>query len=174
MGKINIPPLVKFFCGLIFREDFDFASLKTLIQPLWGKIDFESEKIPFTFTNYYTAEMGQPLFRVFWSFEHLIERELLIERKLKSNEIEMSYASNGKRPVNIDPGYLTLGQLILASTKDNEQRIYLGQGIFAEVTLRYSAGKFHPYPWTYRDYASPEYHLLFLKMREMLYMQMKR
>ncbi len=173
MGKTALPQKVKFFCGVIYNARFDVVSLRRTIEERWGRIDIASSPIPFIYTDYYTAEMGAPLLRELWSFDALIDRDILIERKTESNAIEESYLIAGNRPVNLDPGYFTLGQFILASTKDRDQRIYLGQGIYAEVTLRYSKNKFHTYPWSYRDYASPEYEPFLLQMRNRLYEQVQ-
>ena len=174
MGNINNPSKVKFFCGLIYNKEFNIKGFKNVLEKLWGKMDIVSDPIPFTYTEYYNEEMGVPLFRILLSFEELVDREILAQRKIESNEIENNFLINGKRQLNIDPGYFTLGQLILASTKDRDQRIYIGNGIFAEVTLRYSKNKFHAYPWTYRDYASPEYEPILLSIRNKLYAQTKQ
>src|SRR5262249_9136900 len=69
-----------------------------------------------------------------------------------------SGAYSEPRPLNLDPGYLVLGKFLLATTKDQSHRVYLRDGIFAEVTLRYHAGRFEPWPWTYADYRQPQVH----------------
>ena len=71
-----------------------------------------------------------------------------------------------KRRVNLDPGYLLLSRLVLSTFKDFAHRIYLGRGVFAEVTLIFREGSFRPLPWTYPDYAAPETIALFNKARE--------
>ncbi len=174
MGSIFTPQKVKFFCGLIYHESIELKKITKQLEEEWGEIEDIFESIPFEYTSYYNKEMGTPLWRTFVSFRKLINREIIIDRKLESNKIESYYTSNGdKRRVNIDPGYLTLGQLILVTTKDRDQRIYLGKGIYAEVTLRYSNNAYHAYPWTYRDYATKEYEEKFLIMRNKLKTQIK-
>ncbi len=59
--------------------------------------------------------------------------------------------------MNLDPGYMTLGQFFLATTKDQRQRVYIRDGIYVEPTLYFQDGHFHAFDWTYRDYQSEEY-----------------
>ena len=61
---------------------------------------------------------------------------------------------------------VALSKLVLATTKDHAHRIYLGHGIYAEVTLQYAHGGWQTMPWTYPDYARPEYHAFFVQVRE--------
>jgi len=81
---------------------------------------------------------------------------------LISNKVEQDFSENGKRLVNIDPGYLDFHKVVLASDKERGQKIYLGNGIYADPTLYYSKGRFHPYDWSLPDFKEetyyPEYH----------------
>ena len=90
------------------------------------------------------------------AFRDLVAPERLAEIKLRTNALEQELASAGAfpepRPLNLDPGLLTLGKFLLATTKDQAHRVYLRDGVYAEVTLRYHAGAFEPWPWTYADY----------------------
>ncbi len=99
--------------------------------------------------------------RDFVCYQKLIERETIVDIKLQTNEMELDFAkecgSDGLRPVNLDPGYMTLGQFFLATTKDQRQRVYMRDGIYVEPTLYFQDGHFHPFEWTYRDYQSEEY-----------------
>ena len=61
-----------------------------------------------------------------------------------------------------------LGKFLLATTKDQAHRVYLRDGIFAEVTLHYHAGAFRPWEWTYADYRLPEV-LAFLREARTFY-----
>jgi len=84
--------------------------------------------------------------------------------------ISASWKTERKRDVNIDPGYLSLSKLVLASTKDFYHRLYLNHGIYAEITLvfkkeTHSKGGFQPIKWTYPDYASQEYRKIFNQIR---------
>jgi hypothetical protein len=132
------------------------------------------EAIPFTWTNYYAKELGSAPLRSFVSFENTISREEVVEIKRFTNEMEMSLSQDGLRPVNIDPGYMTLGQFFLATTKDQRQRVYIRDGIFVEPTLYYQEGRFLPFDWTYPDYRSDEYQGYMLAARSKLAIQLRR
>ena len=96
----------------------------------------------------------------------------IVDIKLKTNEIELEFAkefgTEGLRPVNLDPGYMTLGQFFLATTKDQRQRVYIREGIYVEPTLYFQDGHFHAFDWTYRDYQSEEYIRFLEKVRAAL------
>jgi hypothetical protein len=113
--------------------------------------------------------MGPGLMKQLLAFRDLVAPDALPEVKLQTNALEQCLAGLARfpeaRPLNLDPGILTLGKLMLATTKDQAHRIYLRDGIFAEVTLRYQAGAFEPWPWTYADYRRPEVHAFLLSAR---------
>lgn len=130
-----------------------------------------SEVLPFDDTDYYAEEMGSPLKRQFVSYAELIGPERLAEAKRQTNAIEAEMAEQLPfheylRPVNLDPGYLDLGKLVLATTKDRSHRLYVGNGIFAEVTLHFEGGAFRAWPWTYPDYMRDDYHAYFKVVRD--------
>ncbi len=139
----------KLFCGLI-GHSFD-EPIEELVKH-FGKIESRRNPISFSYTDYYKDEMGENLIRDWIVFERLIEEEDIGNIKIFTCEIEKRLSRNGKRTVNIDPGYVNLSRIILASTKDYSHRIYIGNGIFAEVTLIYKHKNFTPLPWTYPDY----------------------
>jgi hypothetical protein len=110
--------------------------------------------------------MGNPIYRCFLSFKKLILPEELVKIKLFTNRIELKYAEEGKRKINLDPGYMELGKFILATTKDQQHRIYIGGGIYEEITLFYSKKIWQHWEWTYPDYRSEEYKSILGKIRE--------
>jgi hypothetical protein len=130
------------------------------LEALYGPVGLTSEPYTFDMTRYYEASMGGELRKVLWAFGDLIDPGRLAEIKHRTNALEAALAGEGRypeaRPVNIDPGYLVLGKFVLATTKDQAHRVYLRDGIFAEVTLHYQAGSFRPWPWTYADYRLDE------------------
>lgn len=166
MGKIKQPQMVKFIVGMITQDKNFFEIAQAQMTKLFGKIDFESEILPFTHTNYYEKEFGKDLLRKFVSFENLILPDELSKRKIATNKIEDELSENNKRKINLDPGYVSFSKLVLASTKDYFHRIYLGDGIYAEVTLFYKDKTFNPFLWTYPDYKTPEYINIFNHIRE--------
>ena len=122
----------------------------------WGPIEWESTRFDFVETQYYDATMGSGLKKVFFAFQRPFAPERLVEIKLTTNRWEEEYAAGaGKaepRPLNLDPGYLTLAKLVLASTKDFAHRIYLSHGIFAEITLQYKHRRWQHHEYTFPDY----------------------
>lgn len=126
-------------------------ALKVLSQT-FGGVDFISEYMAFDYTVYYADEMGPFLERRIVAFEELVRPEALPGIKLATNAMEEQFLKDGKRRVNIDPGYVAKGHLILATGKGYSHRPYLGDGIFADLTLIYKKGSFQPLEWTYPDY----------------------
>jgi hypothetical protein len=136
-----------------------------LLERAFGKIDFRSPLMDFTHTEYYKNEMGGGLKRMILGFEKPVSPELSYKAKLKTNALERKFTVNGKRRVNIDPGYLDMSKLVLFSTKDYTHRIPMPRGIFAEVTLFYQNKNYNPWPWTYPDYKTKEYRDIFETIR---------
>jgi hypothetical protein len=169
MGEIKRQLPVKLIIGVIFKDQDTLKKADILLERCFGKIDFESQTILFTHTNYYEAEFGKDLKRRFVSFKKPIFPEDLARIKNKTNIIEKRLSIKGNRQINIDPGYLDLSKLVLASTKDYKHRIYLGRGIYAEVTLFYQGKTFKAWEWTYPDYQTQEYIAIFNRIREALH-----
>lgn len=165
MLKRVLPLPVKFICGFIYSSEANYAKTREILKRKFGKIDFESKCFDFTFTNYYEKEMGSPLFRRFISFEKLRDPASFASIKVFCIKVENKFASNAKRTINIDPGYINEGKLVLTTTKDYYHRIYVGKGIFEEVTLYYKGSGFQDFPTTYPDYKTPEYKEIFISMR---------
>lgn len=167
MGKRKKPRPVKLICGLIFKEKDSYLKAKESLRRHFGSIDYESKPLDFDYTDYYEKEFGTELKRAFVSFKKPILPSELSEIKIATNRIESRLSSDGLRLVNIDPGYLNLSKLILASTKDFSHRIYLKHGIYAETTLLYQDGKFKSLEWTYPDYKTPDYQEIFQDIRKL-------
>jgi hypothetical protein len=169
MGDVKIPQRVQFFCGVIFAPDAPIVEIRRELEVEFGPIDFESPVFGFNFTDYYREEMGGELRKIFYAFEKLVLPDAIVEAKLKTNAMERRYASpedaGEGRIANLDPGYVTLAKMILATTKDFAHRIYLRDGIFAEITLTYKKNGFTDYPWTYPDYKTIEYISFFNELR---------
>ncbi|MBU0633530.1 MAG: DUF4416 family protein [Candidatus Omnitrophica bacterium] len=168
MGVILKANSVKLIIGLIGKEEI-FNRVKKILIQKFGGIDFENPVLDFNFTDYYELEMGGNLKRQFLSFKRQILPDKVASIKIYTNSLEKRFsAAGGRRRVNIDPGYLTLSKLVLATTKDYQHRIYLGKGIFAEVTLRFKDKSFREWEWTYPDYRSREYIDIFNYIRNNL------
>lgn len=152
MGIPKNPKPIKLFASLIFREEAALHDALKMLGDEIGMIQEKSLPTAFSHTEYYGKEMGKDLLRVFILFKELFPRELLPQIKLKTNEIELAFSESHRRSVNIDPGYISLENVILATTKGYTHRIYIGSGIYADLTLIYSSGTYRPLEWTYPDY----------------------
>jgi len=159
MGKVREVSPVVLIAGITFSENEMLECTVTSLEDEFGPIEFKSAAFDFDMTDYYTDEMGEDLRKIFYCFKNPIEPGILPDIKLKTNEIELRFARGDKenplRTVNIDPGYITLSKLVLASTKDYSHRIYIGKGIYAETTLRFLHGLFVSIDTTYPDYRTP-------------------
>lgn len=149
------PRPVKLIIGLFLKEIGLIESVSGQLSEKFGNVDIISSWFSFDFTDYYAPEMGSPLFRRLLVFKKLIRQDSLVEIKLFTNELEKNYTRFEKRKINIDPGYLSHERFVLATGKNYTHRIYLGQGIFADLTLIYTRGSFQALPWTYPDYKDP-------------------
>ena len=178
MGHIEAFTPWKLVIGILFTGAGEPAALGPRLEAEFGEIDYASPVLPFTFTDYYTGEMGSPLWRRFFGFRGLVGPERLADIKIATNKIEEEYLREGARgpgrQVNLDPGILNLSRFILATTKDNSHRIPLAHGIYAEITLRFTHKDFEPLPWTYPDYATREYRDILLQIRGIFHETVKR
>jgi hypothetical protein len=174
MGKVEEPLPVKLIASMFTGSGELLEEAKVRLNQEFGLIDYESELLPFDHTTYYAAEFGEDLKRRFVAFAELVHPDKLAEIKLLTNALEMGWAVEGKRRINIDPGYVSHSKLVLATTKDHAHRIYLAQGIYAEVTMYFRDGTFQPWPWTYPDYASPPLIAIFNQIREVYVKQLRK
>ncbi len=146
------PNPAKLVVGLFMKNKELVDNLAKELVDKIGPMDMVSPWFSFDYTDYYEPEMGTFLFRRMFAFKALIEQNALADIKILTNELELEYSKEGKRMVNIDPGYLTLERFVLATGKNFTHRIYLEKGIFADLTLIYQKGGFQKLPWTYPDY----------------------
>ena len=137
-----------------------------ILEERFGAADLKSEVVAFDYSEYYNAEMGEGILRQFLSFEGLIYPGLLANIKVATNQMEREHSEGSSRRINIDPGYLTEASLILATTKPGSYRVYLGEEIYAQPTLRYVHKGFCPYEWTYNDYRDERHIDFFNRVRE--------
>jgi len=174
MAKIKTPTPVKLFVAMISQETSLFEQLKERLTELYGPVDLNGPVWPWDHTHYYEKEMGADLKRKFIFFERLISPGEIAGIKIMTDEIEQLLLNeNGGRRINLDPGYLDLAKLVLASAKNFSHKIYLDKGIFGEVTLSYIDNDYRPYPYTFLDYKSEKYLELFRKARSIFYDQVQ-
>jgi hypothetical protein len=156
MAEPRIPEPALLIVAAFSRHGPALAWARDRLQELFGPAALASDPFLFNQTTYYEAEMGPELQKQFLVFQDLAAPENLASIKLSTNTLERQLAVSQSypepRPLNLDPGLLTLGKFLLATTKDQAHRIYLQDGIYAEVTLRFHEGAYEPWPWTYADY----------------------
>ncbi len=152
MGQPKLSAKVCLISALCYRDQCDAAKSLELLVEAFGPIQQMSSVFDFTHTTYYQKEMGSALKKFFCCFDNLIDPMDVVEVKLKTNAIEEHLNKDGRRLVNIDPGYLEAAKLVLATTKNFSHRIYLGKGVYGDVQLFWRQGRFQSNPWTYPDY----------------------
>jgi len=177
MGKPRPPQKVKLIVGMLSGDVDLLARAQKLLGRTFGTVELQSDVWPFDATDYYEAEMGPQLKRKFVAFAECIQPDALAEIKRTTNDLEARICEDmlvdpDRRPVNLDPGYVALGKVVLATTKDHAHRIYVQRGIYAEVTLKFEHGAWRPWPWTYPDYVAGTYYDFFTQVRERLHQQL--
>jgi hypothetical protein len=173
MGTSKAPKPAKLMMSLISAEDKLMMKAMEDLKSIYGEVDLISDLLPFNFTRYYDEEMGSPLFRRFVAFKDLVPREALADIKKRTNGIEERYSRGGCRRVNIDPGVISAGNVVLATTKGCAHRPYLRDGIYADLTLIFRNGSFRPLEWTYPDYRQGEVIEMMNGLRRSYLMQVK-
>jgi hypothetical protein len=156
MSKPGRPLPAKLVIGCFTKDKDILADVAARLSESFGPPDAISRWLPFEQTDYYNPEMGSPLFRRLMAFRELIRQDALADIKLFTNELEGRFSMHGARLVNIDPGYLLAERFVLATGKNYTHRIYLREGIYADLTLIYRKGRFRPLNWTYPDFAGEE------------------
>ena len=161
------PSLLVIACFSRHSAALDWA--RERLTQIYGSVALASKDFDFHHTKYYEREMGPGLRKRFLCFERLMPSDCLPDVKNRTNALEAVLVDEKKfaesRPLNLDPGLLQLGKFLLATTKDQAHRIYLRDGIYAEVTLRFHDGAFEPWPWTYADYRESVYHEFLMEAR---------
>lgn len=172
MAPIRPPRPVLFVASVFTAYPAALDEARAALESRLGPPALALGPFPFTETGYYAATMGDSLQRCLFAFDRLAAVDGLPALKHWTNELEARFAGRPEfpvaRPMNVDPGYVTPGKLVLASTKDHAHRLYLGDGIFGEVTLWFRNGRWETWPWTYPDYASERFQAFFRDARALL------
>jgi len=158
---------VKYFCGLIYGRETAAQEALAWLEATLGASDSLSEVIPFTVTDYYRAEMGEPLFRRFVSFRAWQPPDRLPAIKAAAMEREELTAVAGKRTVNLDPGYISEANVIIATAKNHYHRVPLRDGIYAHIEYVLKDGRINFLPWTYPDFQTAPYLDFFRQLQEL-------
>ena len=172
MGDIHDPSPALLIFAVSSRHVAALDWTRDRIVEHHGPTVIVSEAFEFTETDYYAATMGTDLKKQFVACEVPIDPARLSDVKRETNAWETDYAALGRhaepRPLNVDPGYVTPAKLVLASTKDHAHRVYLRDGIYAEVTLHYQQRSWQPHPWTYPDYRREDYQRFLTECRALV------
>ena len=173
MSKLQAPKPAKLVIGLFTGDLQIFEKMVPEFISTYGQIDLVSPWMAFNCTRYYEMEMGTPLYRRLCAFQALIAQHDLAGIKMNTHRIEQSFSQSGRRRVNIDPGYMLRERFVLASGKNFSHRIYIGQHIYADLTLIYHKGCFQKLPWTYPDYADQSMLTVLERIRQKYIMEVR-
>ena len=173
MSTPSEPEDVKLISSLFSSDKPLIERVIDRLKEMFGPADWISPWLLFDRTRYYEKEMGWPLHRRLVSFRNLIRPEAIVDVKLQTNRLEGEYSIDGRRMINLDPGYITLERMVLATGKNYTHRIYLAKGIYADLTLAFHRGAFSALEWTYRDYADPVFIGYLNDLREMYKRQVR-
>ena len=154
MGAVYEFEREKLIVGVIYHDEEIYKRAIEILEDEFGPIDGESERFSFSreFSEYYDEEIGGEGMRVILSFRDLVDPARQAEIKKRTNEIEAEFSVDGNRRINLDPGFINHGRLMLATTKKAGFRIPLSDGIYTELTLFWARGGWQKLPWSYRDY----------------------
>lgn len=167
MGEIFEFEAEKLIIGVIYSDKEILESALERLREKFGEWDMVSEEFSFSeeFSNYYDEELGGEGLRRIYSFERLVDASDQAEIKEWTNALEAELAVNGNRRINLDPGFINHGRLMLATTKKAGFRIPLKRGIYTELTLFWARGQWNKLPWSYRDYQSERVQSFITKVR---------
>lgn len=167
--EIDFPPTARSIAAILYQEGHNPDIILSDLQEISGKILAVSETNSFSNSNYYESEMGVSLKKFYIVFDNLISPREIISIKQRTSLLESLHlekkAGKSGRIFNIDPGYFTHAQLVLATHKNYSHRIFLGGGVFAELTYLIQGKSWITLPWTYPDYKLATTRDFFIKYR---------
>jgi hypothetical protein len=162
-----MPPRVKLFIAVLASPTIDKEYVSTLLAEVFGSTDYQGASHAFDVTTYYEAEMGADLSRYILAFRGPHYADILVGAKLACIELEKGSAVDGRRTINLDVGYLDHNKIVLASTKEAGQKLYVDSGIYADFVARYGRGKYTPFEWSFPDFKDGRYDAEFATLRQM-------
>jgi hypothetical protein len=169
LGEITHHRPVLLIVAMVSRYDDALRWSIDQLSQTHGPAALQSSVFDFVETEYYHQTMGDALKKQFVAFETLVPPQAIVAAKIHSNELENQYANQHnhaqQRPLNLDPGYISEAKLVLATTKDRDHRLYMSDGIYAEVTLHYRSKTWCSSRWTYPDYQRDDFQDFFTRCR---------
>jgi hypothetical protein len=177
MWELKEPKPVKLIVGILAADERCLTAARESLGAALGTVDLASDIWTFDQTDYYAGQIGPHILRQFASIGRLIDPGQLAALKHRTNALEQQLAAAlgtpFPRPVNLDPGIMEPSKLVLATTKNYAHRIYIGDRMYAEVTLIFDKGQWHSLPYTYPDYQRQEYFGFFRQVRTRLVQQLR-
>lgn len=161
-------PIVKLFVAILSAPETNQSEVIKALSGEFGSPDYQGDTVPFDVTSYYEDEMGTQLSRQIVSFTGPHYADCLPWAKLTCIRLEQEFAVAGRRRANLDAGYLDHNKVVLASTKEAGQKVYLSQGIYADLAARYSQGEYRPFEWSFPDFKDGRYAKDLLNIRRIL------
>ena len=162
------------FVGVLYIDEEMRDRALILSEKILGPLEYRSEPVPFDYTDYYEAEMGTGIMRMWAGSSRIADPSELSKWKLTTDRIEREISIDEQRTVNLDPGFVGLSKVLLASLKDHPQRVPLRDAVYAEIELTFSDGSWHELPWTYPDYVDAPAKKFLAELREVLLLKLKR
>jgi hypothetical protein len=170
----RIPPPAKLIMSAMFSDVAYEVAVIQALEEEFGPLDMVSERVPFDHTDYYRGEMGPGLHRRILSWRALVAPAGWIRIKKQAESVENGFRDeHGNRKVNLDPGLMGPHHFVLTTHKGYAHRIYVGDGVYADLALVFGKGSFRSLPWTYPDYGSPPVLPLFNLLRSVYLWQLR-
>ena len=173
MARPQLPEPVKYFAAVLWNDAKVLHQALHVLENRLGKIDYNGPDHLFDVTDYYAEEMGSNLYRRLVSFAPMDLPDALVERKLLTNALEISIAENDRRRINVDIGYLDDNKVVLGSCKRAGQKIYLSDGIWADMIARFRDGKYRMFEWSFLDFRDGRYDDDLLEIRAIYLEQLR-
>ena len=173
MAKAQAVDPVKLFVAILWAPSAPLHAAVEDLAASWGDIDFTGPDHAFDITDYYEPEMGKGLYRRLVSFSRLVLPDVLSAAKHRCNAVEDRLAGAGGRLINLDVGYLDHNKIVLGSFKSAGQKIYLKDGVWADLVARYRGGRYSPFEWTFPDFRDGRYDGELLKIRQVYLRQLR-
>jgi hypothetical protein len=174
MAKPQMADPVKLLVGILWSQEGILQKAIDDLERTWGKIDFAGADHSFDCTDYYEPEMGRGLRRRLVSFLRLVSPDILVSAKHACNKMEDNWAGPKGRLINLDVGYLDHNKIVLASFKGAGQKIYLQEGVWADLVARFRSGRYSPFEWTFPDFRDGRYDQELLEIRRLYLAQWKQ
>lgn len=164
--------LAKLFVSVITNRTDLLSDIISELEKHFGPHDFVSEWFPFDSTDFYEPEMGKDLKRNFISFKDVKPADILPKTKKWGGLVEDKYRVDGKRPVNLDPGYIDFCKLVLATGKHGGHKVAVTKDCFADFIMRFTKNEWIPLPWCFPDFKSGIYNKTLMEIRNIFRNQM--